>query len=376
MAFLTTLTREFSPRVSTTEQERETARFLAEQLESLGYDVQLQPFTVDQVSSELLVVEGTESAPREVESFAMSQSGPGRESGVLVSVGRALRDDVPPGGLVGKIALIERGDITFESKVTRVADAGALAAVLYNNRPGPFRGTLGSQSEIPAVALSRESGETLLQSLSEGDIEATVAVVDETSESQNVIAEKPGTGSDERFVVLGGHYDTVPDVPGANDNGSGVATLLTLAELVAENDYPFALRFIGFGSEELGLVGSRHYVDTLGGQQRSDIIAMLNFDALSAGETVQVLGDPDLVSRVAEYAQDNAIGLDRAGALPPGVSSDHSPFEQLGVPILFFLDDDVTRIHTPEDSLEHVNPLSMGSAAVLAMALLDSLAGR
>ena len=44
-----------------------------------------------------------------------------------------------------------------------------------------------------------------------------------------MIADKPGTAGDGRVVVLGGHYDTVPNVPGANDNGSGIATLLTMA---------------------------------------------------------------------------------------------------------------------------------------------------
>ena len=61
-------------------------------------------------------------------------------------------------GIEGKIALIERGEITFSSKVARVHDAGAVAAIIYNNEQGNFRGTLRGRSQIPAISLSRADG--------------------------------------------------------------------------------------------------------------------------------------------------------------------------------------------------------------------------
>ena len=95
----------------------------------------------------------------------------------------------------------ERGIITFQEKVTRVEAAGAVAAVVYNNREGLFRGALASQSGIPVVSISFESGQTILALLAEGDVEAIVSVMRETRDTQNVIAEKPGTT--ERVVLLG-----------------------------------------------------------------------------------------------------------------------------------------------------------------------------
>ena len=92
-------------------------------------------------------------------------------------------------------------------------------------------------------------------------------------------------------MILGGHYDTVPGVPGANDNGSGIAALMTIASEVSDRSYPFTLRFIGFGAEEIGLYGSRFHVESLSEDDLDGVIAMFNFDALGTGRAAGVLGD-------------------------------------------------------------------------------------
>ena len=106
-----------------------------------------------------------------------------------------------------------------------------------------------------------------------------------------------------RSVVLGAHYDTVPDSPGANDNASGIATIMTIAKHVAGNSYPFAVEFVLFGSEEIGLYGSRHYVDALGAEGIDSTIAMLNFDTVGAGSKLGVLGSPDLIGEAMRLGE-------------------------------------------------------------------------
>ena len=56
-----------------------------------------------------------------------------------------------------------------------------------------------------------------------------------------------------RRLIIGAHYDTTPNSPGANDNGSGVAAALVVAEELSDDELPFDLRFVLFGSEEIGL---------------------------------------------------------------------------------------------------------------------------
>ena len=373
--FLQLLTSEFSPRESATEEEQVAAEFLLSEFEAIGLQVELQPFTVELLSRDTpaLSIIGTEE--RGFRGFPMTFSARGQASGLLHDAGKAFAGEVVPEELRGKIALIERGSLTFEAKVRRVVDAGAVAAVVYNNQPGEFGGRLTRQSSIPTIAISKESGEAVKALMAGGDVTATVSVVFETRASRNVIAEMPGTSGDGRVVVLGAHYDTVGDTQGANDNGSGLATLMTIARQVSGKSYPFALRFIAFGSEEVGLFGSRFYVNSLSQGERESIVAMLNFDVPGSGEFPEVIGSRDLVEEAVAQGAANGIEVHR-GVPVAGASSDHAIFRDVGIPVAFFLADDLTRINSTADTLEFVRPELMGISAFLGLRVLDTLADR
>ena len=370
--FVEQLTLEHSPRESATDAELAAAQFLKSRFEELGYETHLQEFTVGPLpKSELIVTSG--SSKEEIWSHPMGMSHEGDASGVLRFVGKAFEEDIPAEGLKGVIALIERGEITFEEKVQRVAEAGAVGAVVFNNRPGRFYGDLRNPSTIPAVSISRGDGRDLLDLIEEGEAQAQVTVKSETRPSRNVIAEMPESADIGRSVVLGAHYDTVPDSPGANDNSSGIATIMTIAKQVAGNSYPFAVRFVLFGSEEIGLFGSRHYVDALGAEGIDSTIAMLNFDTVGAGSKLGVLGSPDLIGEAMRLGERFGPNLVRITTLPPNVSSDHAPFQDAGIPVIFLMSDDSSRIHTPEDKLQWVEPNLLGWSAEIGIGLLDWL---
>ena len=371
METLTFLTNELSPRASGTQEEVVAAEYLRDELAALGYEASIQPFEVRSISpyGRLLTVD--EPQEMDIRAFPMWMTAAGVVTGQVVDVGRALHEDIPSDGLEGKIALIERGEKTFDAKVMEVFKAGAIGAIVYNNEPGPFVGALDEES-IPAVAISQEDGGTLKSLVEDGPVTATINLV-YTEESRNVIADKPGTADDGRVVVLGGHYDTVPSVPGANDNGSGIATLLTIAREIADREYPFTVRFIAFGAEELGLRGSQHYVDQLSDEEIKSTVAMMNFDALGSGPTTATLGTLSLQQMVETYAEEQGIDIRIRYTMDWG-SSDHAPFNEAGISHIFFLGEDFSRIHTPDDKLEFVETELLGSAAFLGMALLDMLA--
>ena len=372
-AFLKQLTLEHSPRESATDGELAAAQFLKSRFEELGYKTHLQEFTVGPLpKSELIVTSG--SGSEEMLSHPMGMSHEGIASGVLRFAGKAFEEDIPAEvGLEGVIALIERGEITFEEKVERVAEAGAVAAVVFNNRPGRFYGDLRNPSTIPAVSISRGDGRDLLNLIEEGKPEAQVTVKSETLPSRNVIAEMPGSADAGRTVVVGAHYDTVPDSPGANDNSSGIATIMKIAEQIAGNSYPFAVRFVMFGSEEIGLFGSRHYVDALGPEGIDSTVSMLNFDTVGSGSRFGVLGSAGLTREAISLGERFGPKLVRPTTLPPNVSSDHAPFEAADIPVMFLMSDDSSRIHTPEDKLQWVEPNLLGWSAEIGIGLLDWL---
>ena len=265
--------------------------------------------------------------------------------------------------------------IPFAEKARNLADAGALGTIIYNNEPGNFRGTLGGSSEILVASVSQEDGDRLITLMASsgvsGALSADLRLRFEQNPSRNVIAERPGPGSG--VVILGAHYDTVPGIAGANDNASGTAILLTLARELSRKSFPFDLRLVAFGSEELGLLGSRHYVESLSPEQRSRVIAMLNFDALGNGTRLGVVGDDMLTRPVMEYSQARDIELRLRQSSGRG-GSDHASFAAAGIPNIFFSSNDFSRLHTPEDTLEAINPQLLGDTVRLAMNLLDVLA--
>ena len=159
-------------------------------------------------------------------------------------------------------------------------------------------------------------------------------------------------------------------VPGATDNGAGIAVLLTIAQELQDQPLPFGLRIIAFGSEELGLKGSRFYLDALSAEERRQLVAMLNFDALGSGRIIQVLGSSQLSGRVSVIAAGADIEVMRVGEIQ-GATSDHASFDRFLIPNIMFASDDFSRIHTPDDNLDIVDPRFLGEAAALGIALLE-----
>ena len=369
---LAILSQTLGPRQSATAEEKEAADYLASQFAENGLSVQLQPFTVPSFSQDDSGLFLTQGDVTRVEVEPITGTSSGDVAGQLVSVGLARPEDIPDSDLVGKIALAERGLIPFREKAANIAAVAGLGAVIYNNEPGNFRGTLGGSSNIPVASVSQEDGDRLEALLAaSASFAVNLKLHYSQNPSQNVIAEKPGPGAG--VVILGAHYDTVPGIAGANDNASGTAVLLTLARELSEKSFPFDLRLIAFGSEELGLLGSGHYVESLSPEQQGRVIAMLNFDALGNGSRLGVVGDDVLTQPVMEDSLAMGIEL-RVRQCRGRGGSDHASFAAVGIPNIFFSSNDFSRLHTPEDTLESINPQLLGDTVRLALSLLDTLA--
>ena len=373
LAYLTAFTDRFSPRESGTDEERAAAEFLAAEMRRLGYGVVEQPLTAAIIDWDIEPVSIISPEPRALRSRPLGMSGAGDVIAPLAYAGKAFASDIPADGLAGRIALIERGSITFEEKATRAADAGALGAIIYNNAAGEFGGTLRRQASIPAASISREDGLRILEAIEGGArVEAHIRVEVEWRSSQNIIAEKRGAAAGGGVVVLGAHYDSVPKSQGAGDNGTGVAALALMAQELADAEFPFTVRFIFFGVEEIGLRGSRHYVESLTDAELRDIAAMLNFDAMGAGKA-SILGDGALVNAALGIAAANGLSMGESEGMRGG-GSDHAPFRDAGVPVAFFFGDDYSRINSPDDALEFVDASIMGTHMTVALRLLYELA--
>ena len=229
----------------------------------------------------------------------------------------------------GSIALLRRGSCTFEVKVKNAAAAAAAAALISNtgsdDETGTFQGSLGdSDAGIPVLATSAAAGSELAEA---GNVEVRLSVTSNAGSggTSNVIATSP-EGEGENTVVAGAHLDSIPNGPGINDNGSGSATILEIAQQMAqlEEQPRNRVRFAFWGAEEHGLLGSRHYVRELDAGQLDDISVYLNFDMVGSPNYIPFLyGTPQVTQVFEDYfeSQDmETATFDLSGR------SDHGPF--------------------------------------------------
>jgi len=193
----------------------------------------------------------------------------------------------------GAIALMQRGTCDFGAKAANAAAAGAAGAVIINEGNAPDRqelllGNLGTPVGIPVLGAPFALGEPL----QDATVTIQIDAISEIRSTSNVFAELPGTSADQ-VLMVGGHLDSVPEGPGINDNGSGSAAILEVAEQFAASTPATTVRFAWWGAEELGLVGSEFYVASLAPAEAERIYGYLNFDMVGSPNSVNFIYDGD-----------------------------------------------------------------------------------
>jgi Zn-dependent M28 family amino/carboxypeptidase len=183
----------------------------------------------------------------------------------------------------GAVVLVDRGTCPFAQKEDAAAQRGAVAMIVADNvDEQQMGGTLGANTDvkIPVVSVTRSAGVQLRAQPGPTTIKLNASV--QNFKARNVIAQTK-TGSTADVVMAGAHLDSVPEGPGINDNGSGVAAVLeTAVQLGNSPQVHNAVRFGFWGAEELGLIGSRNYVQSLDLDGLKNIALYLNFDMLAS----------------------------------------------------------------------------------------------
>jgi aminopeptidase YwaD len=234
--------------------------------------------------------------------------------------------------------------------VSNAAAEGAIGVILFNpiRFPGNYGGTWQpniNATDIPVLGASWNQGAQLKEMLAQGAVDLSVQTERfENLESVNVIGIKPAKNGDlaADAVLVTAHYDSVIGAPGASDNASGTGMALELARVLRDYHTDKELRFILFGSEEAGLVGSRYYVDQLRDAELDRIVGVFNADMVASSYqepmhlyAMTVDGLRNLVSDAAEAAGSR---LGNSSLLPGDWGgSDHVPFHEVGIPAALFI---------------------------------------
>ncbi|MCA9132868.1 MAG: M20/M25/M40 family metallo-hydrolase [Planctomycetales bacterium] len=209
---------------------------------------------------------------------------------------------------------------------------------------------------------------------------------------RNVIGLLPGRGSlAEQFVVVGAHYDhvgmggvgslapgTIEVHNGADDNGSGTATLLEVARRLAGEPATDqrGILFMAFTAEERGLLGSKYYVrhprwplESTVAMVNMDMVGRLEHNSLTVYGTGTAVGFEAMIERFNQTAQ---FRLDKQ---PAGFGpSDHASFYEVGIPVLHFFTGLHNDYHRPSDDIEKVNIEGMARIATMVSEAVRELA--
>jgi len=330
-----------------------SANYVKQTLKAAGYQVKSQyfrfPFYDELAAPSLSQVSPTAA---DYETATLEYSGTGSVTGKVVPTkdvtvppaaepssttsGCEAADFVKASSSAPQVALVQRGFCTFEEKAANAQAAGYDAVVIFNEgqegRTELLSGTLGRAFTLPVVGLSYADGRALYNATRAGTVTVQVSTSTENRPgalTRNVIAETPG-GNPDKVLVVGAHLDSVGDGPGINDNGSGTATILEIAEQMAHLGITprQKVRFAFWGAEENGLLGSQHYVDSLSDAGVSKIFANLNFDMLGSPNFARFVYDGDGSASTPGPAGSGQIEkLFTSYLTGQGLSSEPTPFD-------------------------------------------------
>jgi len=262
--------------------------FVVKTLRDKGFDVQTPEFEFRHFDPgpATLTVNGA-NVPAQVMEYSVG-TGPNGLNAPLVVV---PTDDTPGCSasdydglpIKGAVALVDRGNCQFSVKESAAVERGAVALIIADNvDENKVTGTLGATSDIkiPVLAVGKGDGARLRSQPGPTTMKVDAKVT--TLKARNVIAQTK-TGSTQNVVMAGAHLDSVKEGPGINDNGSGVAAILeTAMQMGSSPQIQNAVRFGFWGAEELGLIGSQKYVQSLDENGLKDIALYLNFDMLAS----------------------------------------------------------------------------------------------
>lgn len=349
-----------------------SADYVARLMTQAGYDVTIQTYKFNYFAYTAVPVL-SEVSPTAHDYVVSTEWNPGQSTGTAnASLQPAGGIIIPPtatpssssgctasdfsGFVPGRIALIQRGTCTFGTKVQNAQAAGATGVIIFNEgnpgRTALFAGSLVDAAgnpiipTIPVAFTSFDIGQSLYNQYQQAVQNNTAlpvmnlaikAIVKPNTDDYNVIADSKG-GDPNHVVVVDAHLDAIYG-EGMLDNASGSTTILDIA-LMMKNVNPLnKLRFIWFGGEELGLLGSTAYINSLSSNDLSHIGYDLDADVTATPNYLIGVLDPaavDLFGRTVSQTFPNrvykasTVARDQAIAYFDSIGLNHELFSPVG----------------------------------------------
>ncbi|HHY69111.1 MAG: M28 family peptidase [Bacillota bacterium] len=347
-------------RCAGTPEEEKAAEIICEEVKTLGLEPQIEEFDVLTYADDEAWVEVLQPYEAQYQCSALGLSGSTPDEGIVAPL-RYVETGQPEylNHIAGKIILASQGG-GFKA-YEKAKKEGALGRIFIGQagRDTPnvalnrcIRDRLGT---LPTAYIKYEHALEMIKREA-SEVRLHVHQKEYWSKSRNVIAEIAGTHEPEEVIVIGAHYDSVYRNQGAHDNGAGSATIAELARYFAQNPPRRTLRFIWFGSEEMGLMGSWAHVE----KQRNGLekyVFMVNVDVaggIIGSNSASVMGSDKLVNYLDVMGNELSRDLRVNQSI---YSGDCIPLGYENIPSVTFSrgGGGTSYIHAPGDTLEHID---------------------
>ncbi len=377
-------------RLSGTADEQRAGAFLIQRFEEMGLEkVRAESFEMPVwTRGEARLTVTNREKPQELYCMAMVLSPAGEAEGKIVDVGAGTEVDFErlKDNLARNIVLTGSEGPHRLEKYIKAQTAGAAGIIFGTGQPGMAipAGSLGLRQvtpQIPAVSLAQEPMAYLQRQLQAGEFRVRLVVEGggQPGFARNVVAELPGTASEEGWIIACGHYDGHDIGQGAQDNGSGTAIILETARLLA----PFrahlkaGIKFVLFSGEEEGIWGSPAYVAAHPDELNS-IRVVFNADIVGCATPLllKTQNSPELAAFLKQLPlSDLGAALDENDFIN---NSDHFTFSAVGISSLWAVSSPAAQgkywVHSSADTLDKLDPSQMRAAAATAARILLRMA--
>lgn len=351
LAHLHHLSETIGQRYSGTPGEVDAADYIAGVLDGYGYEVELEPFAVpDRRLGELSSARLDQKLCWGVGAATRGRIG-ATATGPLVLAPSASPADLPAdltGKVVMRVVLANNENLTALAQAAATRGAVAFVATrvdgVYPRQTSASAPSLSADVPIPVVGVGQAQKHAILAALAGGPLSPTVTTTLHSGlTSHNVIArlagqKGPGAGGRDD-VMVSGHYDSVIGAKGANDDGSGTVLTMELARVMRHLPTRANLVFSLWGSEEVGLVGSRYHVAQYGAAEKARLRGVFQNDMVGTSwdpaEKYWVLsydGLPNVVNAEVLAAGERLGYRSRMSDVTTRGSSDHQSFQEVGIP--------------------------------------------
>lgn len=349
-------------RMAGTDGEAAAAEYIKKEFESVGLQVEEQPFPYYDVFCTADTLTEITADNKSIKCTTLSDCTTTPAEGIVGNVAISKTgtiDDIKAMDLSGKILLSKKTrDIDYDLLMEEISKTGAIGAVFYMNKleeaPDIHR---DEEIPLPSMQIGSKDAFQIIKKVENNETVSLKMLVQNNiidSTCKNIIGTLKSKKADAKTILVGAHYDCV-ETPGANDNASGTSAIIEAAKVLSQKNLNCNIKFIAFAAEEHGIFGSEYYASNMTPDEKENTICMVNADMVAVGDTLYLCNAPHDTSATTNLIYKCSEDLNYTYKKVETQRGDNESFDKAGVPFVYVYYGEDENYHTDEDSIDKIN---------------------